>query len=153
MGSTVVLVACWNDRMNEDECLARFGLRPVTGDLPAIRDILSAHSVAERRAQGEGDTDVMKLCCVQLFHSGDLSDVLRIWTAKRCSMDSNGAIDVQLLCGHGLDGTEKYLAAQHGDAAAEALDYLRQCEAAGDFEEFDLADYSAGWHRWYRIGA
>jgi len=55
----------------------------------------------ERRAQGDGDTELMKLCCVQLFNAGAVGDALAIWRAKTASWDAHCSIDVQLLCGAG----------------------------------------------------
>ena len=39
----------------------------------------------ERQRQGDGDTKLMKLCCVQLFNAGLPADVLLIWQAKESS--------------------------------------------------------------------
>jgi hypothetical protein len=61
---------------------------------------------AERRSQGDGDTALTKLCCVQLFNAGVLDDVLLIWQAKEASWDAHNAIDVQLLRGAGLKETK-----------------------------------------------
>ncbi|SDM40931.1 hypothetical protein SAMN05421874_1791 [Nonomuraea maritima] len=99
----------------------------------------------ERRAQGEGDTELMKLCCVQLFNAGDLDDVLTIWDAKRSSWDADSSIDVQLLCGAGLEETKAYLTATNSPAALAVLDCLLLCERAGDFEGFSVESTS----RWY----
>lgn len=131
--------------MNEDECLLRYGLRPSAGDLERIRELLEARTVLEGERQGDGDTELMKLCCVQLFNAGDLGDVLRIWQAKSASWDAHCSIDVQLLCGAGLPETRAYLAAEGSEDAAAALEYLLSCEAAGDFAGFSVRERS----RWY----
>jgi hypothetical protein len=44
----------------------------------------------------------MKLCCVQLFNAGFLTDVLLVWQPKESSWDAHCSIDVHLLCGAGL---------------------------------------------------
>ncbi len=95
--------------MNEDEILRRYGLHPVAEHLDQIRDLLTAQTELERQSQGYGDTEVMKLCCVQLFNAGVMSDVLTIWRAKSSSWDASCSIDVQLLCGGGLAETKAYL--------------------------------------------
>lgn len=77
--------------MDEEECLHRFGLRPGAADLGDIRTLLSEHTERERRAQGEGDTELMKLCCVQLFNGGDLDDALLVWSAKEARYDGSTA--------------------------------------------------------------
>lgn len=131
--------------MDEDESLRRYGLRPSGAHLDEIRETLRIHAALERRAQGEGDTELMRLCCVQLFHAGDLDDVLTIWNAKRSSWDADSSIDVQLLCGAGLEETKAYLTTANPPEALAALDYLQLCEGAGDFEGFSVESRS----RWY----
>ena len=32
--------------------------------------MLQAQTTLERQSQGDGDTELMKLCCVQLFNAG-----------------------------------------------------------------------------------
>jgi hypothetical protein len=103
----------------------------------------------ERRHQGDGDTELMKLCCVQLFNGGFLTDALLIWHAKESSWDAHCSIDVQLLCGAGLEETAAYLTADGTPAAAVALEYLRQCEASGDFVGFSIEDQSRWYSRYY----
>jgi hypothetical protein len=71
--------------VNEDESLRRYGLSPAAGDLDEVREILAVQAARERRHQGDGDTELMKLCCVQLFNAGFLTDALLIWHAKESS--------------------------------------------------------------------
>lgn len=138
--------------MTEDEHLVAFGLRPRTEDLPAIRSLLASQTARERAAEGEGDTTLMKLCCVQLFNSGELADVLRIWRAKQASFDAAASIDVQLLCVAGLDQTRAYLSEQGSAEAEAALRYLTECEAAGDFDDFSVQAYASWWSTYYGDG-
>jgi hypothetical protein len=77
--------------------------------------------------------------------------VLLIWQAKEASWDSHHSIDVQLLCGPGLDATKAFLVDDSGDEARKALDYLIDRETAGDFDGFAVADQSAWHHRYYRV--
>jgi hypothetical protein len=137
--------------VDEDESLRRHGLRPPATDLPRIRELLTAHTALERREQGDGDTELMKLCCVQLFNAGDLADVLLIWRAKTAGWDAYCTIDVQLLCGAGLEETKAYLAADGSEEASAALARLRECEAAGDFAEFSVARRSRWYAEYYRV--
>ncbi|MEU8835664.1 hypothetical protein [Streptomyces sp900116325] len=127
--------------MDEDECLHRYGLRPV-GEVRGRRRV---HIRLERQAQGDGDTELMKLCCVQLFNAGSLDDVLLIWMAKCAGMDADSSIDIQLLCGSGLAGTKAYPFSQCLPEAEAALRGLRDCEKAGGFEDFSVEGHSA----WY----
>jgi hypothetical protein len=137
--------------VDEDESLRRYGLRPSGADLAEIRETLRDRSAKERRNQGDGDTELMKLCCVQLFNAGDLADVPLIWQAKESSWDAHHSIDVQLLCGAGLEQTKRYLAAEKSDEAAQALAYLLECEAAGDFTDFSVQQQSTWYAEYYRL--
>ncbi|MEV0941340.1 hypothetical protein AB0I90_13305 [Micromonospora wenchangensis] len=133
--------------MNEDESLRRYGLQPSSADLPHIREILRTQADLEQHDQ---DTELMKLCCLQLFNAGQLSDVLVIWQAKESSWDAHCSIDVQLLCGAGLDATKAHLKDEGSEDAAEALRYLLDCEAAGDFDKFSVAG-DARWRANYYL--
>lgn len=135
--------------MDEDESLRRYGLHPTGTDLEEVRRLLSAHTRLERRAQGDGDTELMKLCCVQLFNAGKPEDVLLIWRAKAAGMDAGCSIDIQLLCGSGLAETKAHLSKQRLPEAAAALAQLNRCEAAGDFTHFSVAAQSAQYAAYY----
>lgn len=127
--------------MTLDEWLGRFGLRPGPEDLGEIRAMLEAQSVLERQAQGRGDTELMRLCAVQLFHAGLTEDILRIWRAKTSSMDADASLDIQLLAGAGLERVKDFLSSQTSEDARAALARLLACESAGDFEGFSVAGY------------
>ncbi|KUL70635.1 MULTISPECIES: hypothetical protein [unclassified Streptomyces] len=135
--------------MDEEACLRRYGLRPAGADLDEVRVLLGEHAARERRAQGEGDTILMRLCCVQLFNSGALDDVLLIWDAKRSSFDAACSIDVEVLLGHGLDATKAHLSAHPTPSAAAALHRLRELETAGVFEDFSVEEFSASCDEYY----
>ncbi|WP_189837344.1 hypothetical protein [Streptomyces umbrinus] len=135
--------------MDEDESLRRYGLHPAGANLDEVRELLAARTQLEKRAQGDGDTELMKLCCVQLFNVGILEDVLLIWRAKSASMDAGCSIDIQLLCGGGLATTKAYLSSHHLPEAEVALRRLQHCEAAGDFESFSAARHSAWYAAYY----
>ncbi|GIH02266.1 hypothetical protein Rhe02_03330 [Rhizocola hellebori] len=133
--------------MDIDESLRRYGLHPSSADLPRIRDILQAQADL---GQDDQDRELMNLCCLQLFNAGQLSDVLVIWLAKESSWDAHCSIDVQLLCGAGLSATKAHLEAAGGEDAAEALRYLLECEAAGDFDNFSIGE-QARWRANYYL--
>jgi hypothetical protein len=135
--------------MDEDESLHRYGLHPVGVNLDEGRGLLIAQTRLEKRAQGDGDTELMKLCCVQLFNAAVLEDVLLIWQAKSASMDADCSIDIQLLCGSGLARTKAYLSSRHLPEAEAALQRLLRCEAAGDFGGFSAARHSAWYAAYY----
>jgi hypothetical protein len=135
--------------MDEDESLRRYGLHPTEQNLVHVRDLLTEHARLERGAQGEGDTALMKLCCVQLFHTGHLDDVLPIWNAKTASFDADCSIDIQLLCGPGLNETKAHLASSPSPHAAEALRRLLDSEHARDFDGFTPQQHSAWYTTYY----
>ncbi|MGW9206045.1 hypothetical protein ACWGR4_03515 [Embleya sp. NPDC055664] len=135
--------------MDEEESLRRFGLRPGRAHLDEIRELLGEHTERERRAQGEGDTELMKLCCVQLFNSGELDDVLLVWSAKEAGFDAACSIDIELLLGHGIEPTKTYLSAHPSRSAPVVLNRLRELESEGAFEGFSVEELSAGYDRYY----
>ncbi|MGV3721388.1 MAG: hypothetical protein ACO1SX_10815 [Actinomycetota bacterium] len=45
-------------------------------------------------------------------------------------------IDVQYLCGAGLEETKQFLRATATEASLGALGYIIECEASGDFEQY-----------------
>ncbi|MFK0172866.1 hypothetical protein ACIQU5_29120 [Streptomyces sp. NPDC090306] len=136
-------------RVDEERSLRRYGLHPATADLDEIRRLLLAQAGLERRAQGDGDTELMRLCCVQLFNAGNPEDVLRVWHAKTSGMDADCSIDVQLLCGPGLARTRAHLSSLDSPEAEAALRRLDRCEAAGDFRGFSVAAQSARYAAYY----
>ncbi|MFC8515809.1 hypothetical protein [Streptomyces sp. NPDC057257] len=135
--------------MDEDESLRRYGLHPAGADLDEVRGLLTEQTRLEKRAQGDGDTELMKLCCVQLFNAGSLDDVPLIWRAKTAGLDADCSIDIQLLCGSGLARTKAYLSRRHLPEAEAALQRISRCEAAGDFEDFSPAGLSAWYAAYY----
>ncbi|MGW5639678.1 hypothetical protein [Streptomyces sp. NPDC003832] len=128
--------------MDEDQWVREYGLRPVGAALDEVRSKLTEQIRLERRAQGDGDTLLMKLCCVQLFNAGGQDDVLLIWQAKTASFDADCSIDIQLLCGGGLDASKAYLSSRPLPEAEAALSRLLHCERSGDFEDFSVERYA-----------
>ncbi|WP_106094890.1 hypothetical protein [Enhygromyxa salina] len=137
--------------MTEDESLARFGLHPRAEHLAEIRELLAVETAKERASQGQGDTELMRICCVQLFFAGTLADAPLIWSAKSASMDANGAIDVQMLCGQGLAATKAYLREHTSEAAAAALSRILDGERWDEFEQFSVEGERARHAAWYDI--
>jgi hypothetical protein len=134
--------------MDVTASLARFGLVPADEALPEIRKLLAREADAERKGMPR-EEDLALLCCVQLFARGELEDVLRIWDAKSAGMDLGCVIDVQLLCGAGVEKTKVFLESQGDAAAMAALRRIRECEAAGDFEAFLPADHLGHYREYF----
>ncbi|QEU84587.1 hypothetical protein CP969_07645 [Streptomyces viridosporus T7A] len=112
-------------------------------DLDEVRSLLAAHTWLEELSQGGGDTELMKLCCVQLSHAGDPHDVLLVWRVKSASMDADCSIGLPLLCGSGLATTRAYPSSRCSPEAGAALRRLIRGEEAGDFEDFCVEGHSA----------
>jgi len=62
-------------------------------------------------------------------------------------MDLGCLLEIQLLCGAGLEATRRHLASQTGAAAADALARLNECAQAGDFEDFSPAEHLEQYRR------
>lgn len=122
--------------MKIPDCLNRFGLRVDATELTEVRSLLKAETHLEKQRQGDGDTELMKLLSVQLFGTGQLEDVFLIWAAKTASMDADASIDVQLLCGAGLDATKAFLRDSFAPEAETILKRITNCEKSGDFIDF-----------------
>jgi hypothetical protein len=138
--------------MDVEDWLRNYGLDVERSRLNDVRSALAAESKKEALEQGDGDTHFMRLCCVQLFRAGLLEDVLNIWDAKISSMDAYASIDVQLLCGAGLENTKAFLARQSSALAREALEKLEKSELCGDFRGFSVEDYAKRLEAFYASG-
>ena len=122
--------------MNIEEYLAQTSVRIAPDRRQAVLALLRDQVCRERSGQGCGDTEFMKLLVLQLFGLGLAGDALPIWAAKNASMDSGCSIDVQLLCGAGLEETRSFLKRSSDPAAASALEYIDSCIECGDFKGF-----------------
>ena len=133
--------------MGEHDLLTRFGLTPVAVDLPEIRRLIQSTIADSNRDSNEP----LKLLCIQLFSAGIPSDALLIYKAKMSSFDAGCYIDIQLVCGAGLEATEAFLRAS-GDAEAKAvLASLQACKRAGDFEGFTPQQQIDSYRRYYGL--
>lgn len=132
--------------------LRRYGFWPAAGDLDQVRAALARDATRVRDDEDDVSGDLMRLCCVQLFNAGVVSDALLIWDAKMANFDTACGLDIQFLCGAGLDETKAFLAAQADvPKATDALEYLLACEAARDFEDFTVAGWTARYARYFGL--
>jgi hypothetical protein len=136
--------------MDVDESLKLFGMTPSEEQLPRIREMLEQEADKERHGR-ERTEDLALLCCVQLFSRGQLEDVLRIWAAKRSGFDLASYLEVQLLCGAGLEETKQFLSRQTDPEAGKALTYLTKCEQAGDFTGFSPAAFLNTYRNYFGV--
>jgi hypothetical protein len=139
------------DPMTLDEVLEKFGLPPSPRDEYKIRQLLLEEIARARRGEVGVDVETLRALGAQLFSLGRVEDALVIWDAKQSSFDASCCVDVQLLCGAGLEATKKYLAHSHASCAPRVLDYLTKCEQSGDFVNWTPQSGLAEYQRYYRI--
>ncbi|MCK6074597.1 hypothetical protein [Paenibacillus silvae] len=132
--------------MNEVELLKVYGVEPDQKHRESIRQLLRQEI---EEPEGE-DNEVLKLLCIMLFAVGNVEDTELIWRAKRKNQDTGSYIDVQLLCGAGLEETLVYLEHKQGDHAHEEWLYLKQCEPY-DFVDFSKDQWLAGYKAYYNV--
>lgn len=135
--------------MDEHELLARFGLTPVADDLHEIRHFIQV-AIANTNRDSNGP---LKLLCVQLFTAGILSDALLIYKAKMSSFDAACYIDVQFICGAGLEATEGFLRSSGDPEAKALLTELQDCKHVGDFDGFTPQQLLASYRRYYGLSS
>jgi hypothetical protein len=128
--------------INDDHFLELYGIAPSLDKLDEVRSLLREQIQKECRVQGSADFELLRICVVALFNSAKLFDVSLIWTAKQSSMDASAGLEVQLLCGGGLEATKSYLKETCGEkSASDVLAYIEHCEKNGDFDGFDVISY------------
>lgn len=132
--------------MNEDELLQVYGLAPDKKHRESIRKLL--HQEMENRVAE--DFEVLKLLCIMLFAIGNVEDTELIWQAKRKNQDTGSYIDVQLLCGAGVEETIVYLEKKGGEQAHDQVLYLKKCELY-DFVDFSKDKWLSGYKAYYGI--
>ena len=135
--------------MNEDELLAKYGLNPAQSDLPVLRDLLRAE--IDNPARYNDGNDYLKALCILLFAGGQVQDAALIYEAKTSSFDAASYIDIELICGAGLEATRKHLSSLGTRPAQEALDHLQSWEAAGEFEDFTVAGQLEVYSNYYGL--
>ena len=138
-----------DDWQSVDDAISRFGLPPAPEHRASILAELDAEIAKE--ADEEGDQFLMRLLCAQLFCIGNVEDSLAVWNAKTCNFDTHCGIDVQLACGAGVDETKAYLSSQTSDLAADALQYISECQDTGDFDGFSREYWINEHRRFYGV--
>jgi hypothetical protein len=135
--------------MTYEEALHEFGLPALPEHRNNIRRLLVEATEQERR--GEGQPEILRTLCVQLFSIGDAEDALLIWSAKNSSFDMGSALDIQFLCGAGLEATKAFLAGSSVSDANRALDRLSKCEQSGDFKDWSPQKTLAFYRSYYDL--
>ncbi|QJE96450.1 hypothetical protein [Luteolibacter luteus] len=139
--------------MNCDEALERFGLPAGPGHREALLVLLDEerNKAAQDKADHDGDPDLLRCLCAQLVSIGDVRDSLPIWRAKSASFNLMSGLDVQFLCGAGVDATRDYLGSIGTEESGKALEYLDQCVAAGDFDAWTPDQCVSSYRRYFGL--
>ena len=135
--------------MTYTEALQKFGFPASPTHRDEIRQLL-AEEIERERNGGSGE-EMLRTLCLQLFSLGVADDSLLIWDAKQSSFDAGCGLDVQFLCGAGLDITKQFLAKSATKAASAALEYLGECEKTGDFDGWTPHKTIADYQKYYEI--
>lgn len=128
-----------------EELLKNFGLVPKIEFVDRIRNLLKE----EIENKSSEDNEYLKTLCIQLFALGYVDDTLLIWRAKEKDFDTHGYIDVQLLCGAGLEKTLGHLKKMDTLVAKKELSYLRKCKE--DFEDFNVEKVLNFYKNYYEV--
>jgi hypothetical protein len=128
--------------------LEKYTLNPDPKFAEEIREIIRQEIANEKRE----DNEILNLSCMQLFSLGEAKDSLLIYKAKMSSFDASLYLDIQLLCGAGLEETKDFLAKQNTPETKEVLDHLLICEKGGEFDEFSVESQTK-WHHQYFYGS
>ncbi len=128
-----------------DRYLSTYGLRVGTEMLPTVRATLIRETRHEAdtyagRDSVPGNTSLMRICAVQLWHGGAVEDALLVHRARRTSMDATGAVDAELMLGAGVARTTEYLTALDITEALDAVAGVAEFYDAGRFAAY-LDDY------------
>jgi hypothetical protein len=134
--------------MTYEEALREFGLPASPNARRAIRYLLEEEIQQQRQSKGE--FELLRTLCVQLFSIGNVEDSLLIWNAKKTSFDAMCGLDVQFLCGAGLEATKQFLVASSVPEAKKALEYIGSCEGNG-FKDWTPAKTLAFHRQYYRL--
>ena len=129
--------------MDENDIIERFGLVPRAEGLPENRALVHSLTMKENR---DGNA-----LCVLLFAAGDPRDSLLIFKAKMSSFDAACYIDVQLVCGAGIEYTKDFLLNSQDHDARKLLEDLAACISAGDFAGFTPASHLESYREYYGL--
>ncbi|MCU6792108.1 hypothetical protein OB236_08210 [Paenibacillus sp. WQ 127069] len=130
-----------------EEILKFYGLEPDQKHIESIRSLL----IYEVNNRNSDDNEYMKTLCILLFILGHVEDTLLIWSAKRKNFDAGNYIDVQLLCGAGLEETKRHLKSANTLHAIDQLKYLEKSERSNDFVNFTRENVIKFYKRYYAI--
>lgn len=135
--------------MTDEDAIKQFGLPSAPEYRDAIRAAFEAEMVKEDAE--EGDHELIKCLSVQLFSIGNVEDSLFIWKTKSSSFDFMLGLDVQFMCGAGVEDTKEYLRGLKSEVGAEALEYLEECIDGGDFDDWTPEKWISYYRFYYHL--
>lgn len=100
---------------------------------------LSTRYVTAYTQGGPATTEGLRLAGYLIGLHQDVRDSLLLWRTKQLTFDTACEFDIQLVAFAGIDQTLAYLRSLPDPEAVEAVNYLQQCQAGGDFD--NLEDY------------
>lgn len=127
--------------MNQSDALQNFGLPSSPEHREAILDAIEGQ--LNMIFDGDSHAELNRCLVAQLFSIGVVEDSLVIWRIKSSGFDCACGVDVQFICGAGVDPTLRFLEQSNDPDAADALDYLRSCMGSGDFDDWTPAEQLA----------
>jgi hypothetical protein len=134
------------------EIFQRYGLPAAPEHREEIRQLLSEEITRASQSEEQcEDAERLRLLCVQLFGMGNVEDSLLIWQAKTITFDTFCGLDIQFLCGAGLETTKVFLQASSDLRASDALEYLLECETTGDFLDWTPQQWLANYHNYFGV--
>ncbi|MBJ6108859.1 hypothetical protein JAO73_07560 [Hymenobacter sp. BT523] len=112
-----------------------FRQRPNIAFARALLTTLSTRYVHGYTHGGPTTTQGLRLAGYLIGLHGDVRDALALWRTKQLTFDTACEFDIQMVAFAGIDPTIAYLQTLPDPDAAAAVDYLQQCQAAGDFDD------------------
>lgn len=125
-----------------------YQLQPNIDFARALLTELSSRYVYAYTHGGPATTQGLRLAGYLIGLHRDVRDALSLWRTKQLTFDTTCEFDIQLVAFAGVESTLAYLQGVPGSDAAAAVDYLQQCQAAGDFdylEEYFSPDHLPYW--------
>ncbi|BCL79048.1 hypothetical protein ccbrp13_70990 [Ktedonobacteria bacterium brp13] len=105
------------------------------GDRSLLRFLLEQEIAYHESAWGIFES--IRLCGFLLSVLAHVDDVRLLWEAKTTSFDTMCGFDVQFLVGAGVAPTLSYLQAIQKEWAQDAMTYIEESQAAGDFRNLE----------------
>jgi hypothetical protein len=105
------------------------------GDRSLLRFLLE-QEIAYHESEW-GIFESIRLCGFLLSVLAHVDDVRLLWEAKTTNFDTMCGFDVQFLVGAGVAPTLSYLQAIQKEWAQDAMTYIEESQAAGDFRNLE----------------